>query len=92
MITLPDGSHWAKVIKDVPCSIVLIFGKSGLGGTNIPNNHRKMKKLLKLLPILGLAIGSLNCGPPVDEGPDEDPEGTEEAVAEETAVGEEGAE
>ncbi len=51
-----------------------------------------MKKLLKLLPILGLAIGSLNCGPPVDEGPDEDPEGTEEAVAEETAVGEEGAE
>ena len=27
-----------------------------------------MKKLLKLLPILGLALGSLNCTPDVDEG------------------------
>jgi|ETNmetMinimDraft_21_1059911.scaffolds.fasta_scaffold194629_1 hypothetical protein len=49
-----------------------------------------MKKLLKLFPILGLALGSLNCGAPADEGPDQDPEGTEEAVAEEAAVGEEG--
>ena len=45
-----------------------------------------MKKLLKLFPILGLALGSLNCGAPADEGPDQDPEGTEEAVAEEAAV------
>ena len=49
-----------------------------------------MKELLKLLPILGLALGSLNCGAPADEGPEEEPEGTEEAVAEEAAVGEEG--
>jgi len=48
-----------------------------------------MKKLLKLLPILGLALGSLNCGPPADEGPDEDPEGTEEAIEAEAAVDEE---
>jgi len=48
-----------------------------------------MKKLLKLLPIIGLALGSLNCAP-AEEGPVEEPEGTEEAVAEEAAVGEEG--
>jgi len=48
-----------------------------------------MKKLLKLLPILGLALGSLNCAP-ADEGPEEEPEGTEEAVAEEAAVEEGG--
>ena len=40
-----------------------------------------MKELLKLLPILGLALGSLNCGAPADEGPEEPPEGTEEAEA-----------
>ena len=49
-----------------------------------------MKELLKLLPILGLALGSLNCGNPAEEGPEEPPEGTEEAVAEEAAVEEEG--
>ena len=49
-----------------------------------------MKELLKLLPIIGLALGSLNCGPPADEGPDEDPEGTEEAIEAEAAVEEEG--
>ena len=48
-----------------------------------------MKELLKLLPILGLALGSLNCGAPADEGPEEEPEGTEEAAEEEAAVDEE---
>ena len=48
-----------------------------------------MKDLLKLLPILGLALGSLNCGASADEGPEEDPEGTEEATEAEAAVDEE---
>ena len=47
-----------------------------------------MKELLKLLPILGLALGSLNCAP-ADEGPEEEPEGTEEAAEEDAAVEEE---
>ena len=47
-----------------------------------------MKEFLKLLPILGLALGSLNCGAPADEGPEEDPEGTEEATEAEAAVDE----
>jgi len=49
-----------------------------------------MKKLLKLLPIIGLALGSLNCGGPADEGPAEEPEGTEEETAGEAAVEEGG--
>ena len=31
-----------------------------------------MKKLLTLLPILGLALGGLNCTPDVEEGAAED--------------------
>ena len=31
-----------------------------------------MKDLLKLLPILGLALGGLNCGADVEEGAAED--------------------
>ena len=43
-----------------------------------------MKELLKLLPILGLALGSLNCAPPADEGPEEEPvENPEEAAVDE---------
>ena len=46
-----------------------------------------MKELLKLLPILGLALGSLNCAPET-EGTTEEPE-DEAAVEAEAAVEEE---
>ena len=46
----------------------------------------KMKLFLLILPVSLFSFCIIGCGAPEDEGPEEAPEGTEESLAEETAV------
>ena len=45
-----------------------------------------MKFFLLLLPVSLFSFCIIGCGAPEEEGPEEAPEGTEESIAEETAV------
>ena len=46
----------------------------------------KMKLFLLFLPVSLFSFCIIGCGAPEDEGPEEAPAGTEESLAEETAV------